>query len=363
MSKKENFIDKSYKKYSKLSKIDYDSDYKNFGVFSEMIKLEDSDNNTVIKPLCFKGITENKYGSVFVKCIFQTKNHSVNTFLIEPKVLEYITKYLLSNKNVAPHFSLYYSSEEALKNGVALFKHVPGVYNTFNIRNSVLVYFSEFIEDSQTLKKFLNKIFITETEENANKIAKQLIFQGLYTLYVLNKKIKLCHNDSHSENFFVKQIKPTDLIYNIFGKKIILKNCSYILKLTDFEFCSGSGLKNVFKNENIINEYADEQSQLMSIEENNFYDPHFFLTSIYESDFDDSITNFVEDIYKEYNIIDPVEGEDLLVEYRLNMETYNWEGKIPEVEEILNHTYFSDLIANPETITQTENKIEFTFNN
>lgn len=160
-------------------------------------------------------IKNNTCGSIIIKKIKEEKKSNIESFYRELKIYK-LTNNLIYD-NICPHFLLMYGSDEKK--------------------------FSTYIEYIDgTLLDFFSLI-------NNEDIINSAIFQILYGLMVVQKKLKVFHSDLHIKNIFYKKINNEikffkyiieDLVYLVpnYGYLVIIGDFGHAECLTDTDYNS-----------------------------------------------------------------------------------------------------------------------------
>ncbi len=109
----------------------------------------------------------------------------------------------------------------------------------------------------------LSKLYKDEDIFFNKKIIKNIIFQILIGILVMQKILFMVHNDLYIKNIFYKKISKSNIKYfeyNINGKKFYLENIGFLIMIADFgnsqsllipesnNRCTYSSIKNMIKN-------------------------------------------------------------------------------------------------------------------
>ena len=160
---------------------------------------------------------------------------------------------------------------------------------------------SEFVEGG-SLDNWVFDVYENDKEITDNQW-KSIVFQLIYTIFIIQRYYKMMHNDFHYGNILIdNSIKASGyLVYDIDDKRFYIKNTGIIPKLWDFEFCMvySNKIKDCYANKFIIGSYeydkklhktiidsSDSDSALKSddlnvpFNYNEVYDIHYFLTSL-----------------------------------------------------------------------------------
>jgi hypothetical protein len=160
---------------------------------------------------------------------------------------------------------------------------------------------SEFVEGG-SLDNWVFDVYENDKEIDDNQW-KSIVFQLIYTIFIIQRYYKMMHNDFHYGNILIdNSIKASGyLVYDIDDKRFYIKNTGIIPKLWDFEFCMvySNKIKDCYANKFIIGSYeydkklhktiidsSDSDSALKSddlnvpFNYNEVYDIHYFLTSL-----------------------------------------------------------------------------------
>jgi hypothetical protein len=191
----------------------------------------------------FSSEVENAYRSMVETLMARTTYQALE---YEARVYSYITENIIV-RNVSPNFIPLYSANSCNINQMITAIETSGslkpedkeqilkklrflrdaTADTGLLRMQFIITGSAAFND--TLRSFLEKGAGLATTDVAG-----LVFQILYTLYVLDA-YEITHNDLHLDNLFVQTLtKKQKMQFDINGKKVVL-DTKYILKLYDYD--------------------------------------------------------------------------------------------------------------------------------
>jgi hypothetical protein len=165
--------------------------------------------------------------------------------------------------------------------------------------------------------------WIYNTYENDKEIEddqwKNIVFQLIYTIAIIQKYYKMMHNDFHYGNILIDtSIKPGGyLVYQIDQKTYYLKNTGIIPRLWDFEFSMvySDKIPDAYPNKFILGPYdydrklhktiiTDDEMENLSDSElnvpfnyNEVYDVHYFLTSLLDLYISQELFDWIIELY------------------------------------------------------------------
>jgi len=200
---------------------------------------------------------------------------------LECIILKKLTEELIDN-NICPHI-VYYLDQKKVSNRCKALKFISNSLRELErddvIKNYSNVLFSEYIEGG-CLDKWIKNCYDEITVEEWKYIA----FSLLYTLYILQEKYKIIHNDVHYGNILIDNtIEAKGYIvyeFKVDGKdyKYYFKNFGFIPKIWDFEFamCYDNTIKDLYPNKFIIKENSVHKDlELLKIsEDSKYYDKY-----------------------------------------------------------------------------------------
>lgn len=317
---------------------------------------------------------------------FNKLDHPSN---LEHIILKRLTEDLIDT-NICPHI-VYYLDNKKVSNRAKSLKFISDSLKELErdeiIKSNCNILFSEFVEGG-CLNKWIKSCYgetsddsHTEDEKISPSEWKYITFSLLYTIYVLQEKYKIVHNDIHygnilidntihSEGYIVYEIQIDDKDYTFY-----FKNYGFIAKLWDFEYamCYNSNIQDIYPNKFIIKDNAIKKNmEMWEISEdsnfydnykekkentsvnsddilctpynyNEYYDVHYFLTSLLDLYISEDLFDWIISLYPKQLIAD-------------SSEIYSTESKTitcTETEEKSNN-YESSYFSETETETETE---------
>ena len=311
----------------KKKRIMFDESKEFFGydVMTQLIKVK---NTSEIKGYPFL-IHNNKYrfGLKVIPVENKYEKHDHPSHL-EFIILRHLTEHIV-NKQISPHF-VHFLGQFKISNKNKAIKHLNlkrlEVENMIRTHSNVVL--SEFVEG-----KSLDN-WIHDTYENDNKITdmqwKIIVFQLIYTIYIMQVYFKLMHNDFHYGNILIDNtIKPGGyLVYNINNQTYYIPNTGIMPKIFDFEYAMiySNKIEDAYPNKFIVGHCIYNKSTHISVPDNSLstddeddknvpcnyneiYDLHYFLTSLLDLFISEELFNWILNIYPEC-VIPPDESSD-----------------------------------------------------
>jgi serine/threonine protein kinase len=269
-----------------------------FGL-DEMYQLTKVKNTSEVKgyPFKVKKKIDNETFKFGLKIIPVSVNYEKNNHpsFLESIVLKELTDNIL-HKNISPHI-VYYLGNQKVSNKSRALKFLN--LKRLEIENEIKNYSYMLISEYVTGGSLDNWVYNTyEKDENISDIQwKYIVFQLIYTIAVMQKKYRLMHNDFHYGNILIDtSIKPEGyFVYKIYDKIFYIKNTGIIPKVWDFEFsmCYSDNMKDFYPNKFILAGLNYDKKRHVTLNEkdlkdhlnvpvnyNEFYDLHYFLTSL-----------------------------------------------------------------------------------
>jgi hypothetical protein len=243
-----------------------------------------------------------------------------------PCNLEYIMLKELTdnivNKNISPHITHYLGAQK-VSNKCRAIKHLnlKRLEIEDKIRTHSTMLISEYVEGGS----LDNWIFNTyeDDEEIDDTTWRNIVFQLIYTLAVLQHYYKFMHNDFHYGNILVdNKIKSGGyFVYEINGSKYYLPNTGVIPKIWDLEFAMAysDNVKDGYPNKFIVGPHYYDRKQHKTIIDkedeveqdynvpynyNEVYDLHYVLTSLLDLYISQEIFDWIISIYPQELIPD-----------------------------------------------------------
>jgi hypothetical protein len=188
------------------------------------------------------------------------------------------------------------------------------------IRTHSNMLISEFVEGGSLDN------WVYNTYEDDNEIAdeqwKNIVFQLLYTIAIIQHYYRMMHNDFHYGNILIDDsLTPGGyFVYDIAGKTYYIKNTGTIPKLWDFEFSMvySNKIPESYPNKYIIGPYEyDKKTHKTIIDKsklpddetedpsdlnvpynyNEVYDVHYFLTSLLDLYISQELFDWIIELY------------------------------------------------------------------
>jgi hypothetical protein len=258
------------------------------------------------------------YGSIFVashtsnKYVIKFMNSHVNN-INEIKAMIDIRNALKEDRFPIPNFlymAYYYfkCNKFTIDNETKKSINSQGRATSRNIGDDIEVSITrdyslivlEYFDD--TIKKLLPTIISNSsiTDSNKREIYNSIFSQMILALYILHNKFNYIHNDAHLENFLYKTVEKENnyFHYSINGQNYYIKNCGYLVVLSDYGLCRKmSDYDGVNKNKKIFKDYFYIITQLLRNISNILdINPSFYNKYIREI-----AKNCVEIIFEEHN--------------------------------------------------------------
>jgi hypothetical protein len=238
----------------------------------------------------------------------------------------------LVNKNITPHITYYLGSQKITNKSRAVkFLNLKRLEVEEKIRKQSRMLISEFVPGG-SLDKWISDVYDNEKSISDSEW-KNIVFQIIYTMSVIQHKYRFMHNDFHYGNILIDDsIKPGGyFVYQITRDntttEYYLKNTGIIPKLWDCEFCMcySDKIPNFFPNRFIIGsrkydtvKHQTEESNSsdttmfdsnVPYNYNEVYDLHYFLTSLLDLYISKELFDWILDLYPE-ELIPREETED-----------------------------------------------------
>lgn len=305
----------SIKHEIKKKRIHFDEDKDMFG-FETMSQLIKVNNTSNIKgyPFVIYNKNDRKYGLKVVP--LETKyDKSENPANLEHIILKYLTENIV-NKNISPHF-VHFLGHSKISNKSRAIKQLNlkklEIENKIRRHSNVII--SEYV-NGRSIDNWLHETY--ENDKNVSDLQwKIIVFQLIYTIYVMQVYLKLTHNDFHYGNIFIDDtIKPEGYyVYKVKDKIYYLKNTGIMPKIFDFEFAMAysNKIEEAYPNKYIIGHCTfDKNSQKYTINDdsdldddddnvpynyNEYYDVHYFLTCLLDLYISEELFNWILSVY------------------------------------------------------------------
>jgi hypothetical protein len=366
----------NYKK--ELNDLKIDEYSKNFGFKNFRQFFPTKEETTSTPPLFF--IANDR---VFIKVLIRRKEENKpfkDDTALEAKVLKQASN--LFKEKITPCIIQYIEDKLIPFDCRSIYPYFPRKYFVdYEFKDYLRVITSEYVVNSIDLRKWSKK------NTYSNFIWKSVVFQIIYTIHCIQKELKIVHNDLHDENIFMKNISPTNVKFIVSGKEYYFYGITWVPKISDFEFCSGDDFSNPL----------NKRHKSLSQNFNKYYDVYVFLNGlICLKNCPQEIRNMVNEFYSrldgvEYSDTSSSESEfesecshsecnsdcnsdckseseygsqksyissesELSIDrpnrLRANIKYDNFPGPL----EILNHSYFSDLL-----ISKPDNNFKYIF--
>jgi hypothetical protein len=307
----------------KKSRILFDETRERFGLdeLSQLVKVK---NTSEIKGYPFKGYKRSynkitrgiKFGLkvVPIETKYDKLEHPCN---LEGIVLKYLTDNIV-NKNISPHLVYYLGTQKVSNKSKSLkMLNLKRLEVDGSIRTHSNMLISEYV-DGGSLDNWIYNTYENDKEIEDDQW-KNIVFQLIYTIAIIQKYYKMMHNDFHYGNILIDtSIKPGGyLVYQIDQKTYYLKNTGIIPRLWDFEFSMvySDKIPEAYPNKFILGPYeydrklhktiiTDDEMENLSDSElnvpfnyNEVYDVHYFLTSLLDLYISQELFDWIIELY------------------------------------------------------------------
>jgi hypothetical protein len=288
----------------KKKRIFLNEDKDKFGMeeMSQLIKVK---NTSEVKGYPFRLKHTEMFSSSSVQAVavkvvpvetkYDKKEHPCN---LENLVLRELTENVV-NTQISPHVTYYLGTQKVGNKSRAL-KHLNlkrlEVEGKIKTHSNMLI--SEYV-DGGSLDNWVFNVYENDGEISDEQW-RNIVFQLVYTIAIIQTKYKMMHNDCHYGNILIDDnIEPGGyFVYEVYGKTYYLKNTGVIPKLWDCEFCMvySDNIKDCYPNKFITGPYSyDKKTHTTIIDHENqnsdeelnvpynyneVYDIHYFLTSL-----------------------------------------------------------------------------------
>jgi hypothetical protein len=307
----------------KKRRIFFDETRERFGLdeLSQLVKVK---NTSEIKGYPFKGC-KGSYNKVTRGIKFGLKVMPIETkydksehpCYLETIILKHLTDNIV-NKGISPHLVYYLGTQKVSNKSKSLkMLNLKRLEVDGSIRTHSNMLISEYV-DGGSLDNW-----IYNTYENDKEIKdeqwKNIVFQLIYTIAIIQKYYKMMHNDFHYGNILIDtSIKPGGyLVYNIDKKTYYIKNTGIIPRLWDFEFSMvySDKIHDAYPNKFILGPYeydrklhktiiTDKEIDNLSDRDLNVpfnysevYDVHYFLTSLLDLYISQELFDWIIELY------------------------------------------------------------------
>jgi hypothetical protein len=308
----------------KKKRILFDENRERFGLddLSQLVKVK---NTSEVKGYPFRGTKQSydkttrgiKFGLkvVPIETKYDKTEHPCN---LENLVLKELTENVV-NKNISPHIAYYLGTQKVNNKGKALkMLNLKRLEVEEKIRTHSSMLISEFVEGG-SLDNWIYNIY-EDDAEITDEQWKNIVFQLIYTIAIIQHYYRMMHNDFHYGNILIDDaIKPEGyFVYTIRGKTYYLKNTGIIPKLWDFEFSMvySDKIKECYPNKFIIGPYEYDRREHKTIVDksrleesedpedlnvpynyNEVYDVHYFLTSLLDLYISQELFDWIIQLY------------------------------------------------------------------
>ena len=226
----------------KKKRIFFDENKERFGLeqLSQLVKVK---NTSEVKGYPFKG-HKNTYNKITggirfglkvvpIETKYDKNEHPCN---LENLVLKELTENIV-NKNISPHIAYYLGTQKVTNKSKALkMLNLKRLEVEEKIRTHSNMLISEFVEGG-SLDNWVYNTY-EDDEEITDEQWKNIVFQLVYTISIIQHYYRMMHNDFHYGNILIDDsITPGGyFVYTIKNRTYYIKNTGIIPKLWDFEF-------------------------------------------------------------------------------------------------------------------------------
>jgi hypothetical protein len=310
----------------KKKRIIFDEGKEKFGM-DELSQLMKVKNTSEVKGYPLKISKGSSFKAALKIVPIETKYNKEE----HPCNLEYIMLKELNdnivNKNISPHITHYLGAQK-VSNKCRAIKHLNlkrlEVEDKIRTHSTMLI--SEYVEGGS----LDNWIFNTyeDDKEIDDTTWRNIVFQLIYTLAVLQHYYKFMHNDFHYGNILVDNTIKSGgyFVYEINGAKYYIPNTGVIPKIWDLEFAMAysDNVKDGYPNKFIVgphyydrkqhktiidNEDEVEQDYNVPYNYNEVYDLHYVLTSLLDLYISQEMFDWIISIYPQELIPDDCSSE------------------------------------------------------
>lgn len=299
----------------KRIRFDEDKDMFGFDTMSQLIKVHNTSDIKGYPFVIYNNDKDNqKYGLKVVPLEnkFEKADHPAN---LEHVILRYLTENIV-NKSISPHF-VHFLGHMKISNKSRAVKHLN--LKKLEIENCIRKHSNVIISEYVNGKSIDN--WLHDTYENDKTITdlqwRIIVFQIIYTIYIMQVYLRLTHNDFHYGNIFIDDtIKPEGYyVYKVKDKTYYLKNTGILPKVFDFEFAMSYGKKieDAYPNKYLVGHCIfDKNTQTYTVKDdsdldddddnlpynyNEYYDVHYFLTCLLDLYISEDLFNWILAIY------------------------------------------------------------------
>ena len=239
---------------------------------------------------------------------------------LENIILKELTENVV-NKDISPHIAYYLGTQKVNNKSKALkMLNLKRLEVEEKIRTHSNMLISEFVEGG-SLDNWVYNTY-EDDKEIKDEQWKNIIFQLLYTIAIIQHHYRMMHNDFHYGNILIDDsLTPGGyFVYDIAGKTYYIKNTGTIPKLWDFEFSMvySNKIPESYPNKYIIGPYEyDKKTHKTIIDKsklpddetedpsdlnvpynyNEVYDVHYFLTSLLDLYISQELFDWIIELY------------------------------------------------------------------
>lgn len=239
---------------------------------------------------------------------------------LENIILKELTENVV-NKDISPHIAYYLGTQKVNNKSKALkMLNLKRLEVEEKIRTHSNMLISEFVEGG-SLDNWVYNTY-EDDKEIKDEQWKNIVFQLLYTIAIIQHYYRMMHNDFHYGNILIDDsLTPGGyFVYDIAGKTYYIKNTGTIPKLWDFEFSMvySNKIQESYPNKYIIGPYEyDKKTHKTIIDKsklqddetedpsdlnvpynyNEVYDVHYFLTSLLDLYISQELFDWIIELY------------------------------------------------------------------
>jgi len=307
----------------KKRRILFDETRERFGLdeLSQLVKVK---NTSEIKGYPFKGCKRSynkvtkgiKFGLKVmpIETKYEKSEHPCN---LENIILKHLTDNIV-NKNISPHLVYYLGTQKVSNKSKALkMLNLKRLEVDGSIRTHSNMLISEYV-DGGSLDNWIYNTYEND-KEIENEQWKNIVFQLIYTIAIIQKYYRMMHNDFHYGNILIDtSIKPGGyFVYQIDKKIYYIRNTGIIPRLWDFEFSMvySDKIPESYPNKFILGPYeydrklhktiiTDKEIDNLSDRDLNVpfnysevYDVHYFLTSLLDLYISQELFDWIIELY------------------------------------------------------------------
>lgn len=245
-------------------------------------RFERPDKDAEVASLCIDASCEKQVIAKVLPIFKRNGSKRSNPAFVETDMMKLLTEKIIL-KNKTPNITMYFTSFECSA-GSEVFqsnKFISYLLNKKQIDNKLIVLIAEFIHGAD-LNKFMNNRI--NDNPKSTEVMRNILFQIIFTLAVLQKSLHFVHFDLHGGNVLVDKVDPGGYwSYTIKLPKHKTKTTFYVpnigiqVKLWDFDFAT-TFKKPRIRNSKVFSNKFDRAG--IRDEFNPYYDINFVLQAI-----------------------------------------------------------------------------------